>query len=780
LLSPADEELIRRDSTLPGLRYALDGDALCELVVAQPGPVNLTKVQINYVRYKPGTSCWSGCLFHFGEKMVHGYVRALRLESPKLRKENEKPSVPGLLGPKRLLAPTLGLVISTAANDRKLPALATLVQEPERMLKRIFPDHPDFWEGTIDPINYKPARRFVAKLAHSPFAAAALKIYDAREFEKAYLNVRLLGSAASAAPWVGKSSRHRILAFEWLEGTALHRVLSNAAALRGAGAALRTFHAQNAIGLPLRTAQELSRSVLEVARGIAALRPDIKRQALQLAQRISQSIDDNAAGVATIHGDFYSTQVIVSENGEVKILDFDEAATGNPLIDLGNFLAHLERGVLNKEITESQAKLASAAFLEGYAKRDFRECRAHISSALFRLAQEPFRMRQAHWEDRIDAILRRVEGLIDAGTDRSPGPKPRRGPDVSVSDPFNVASDGAMPFVAAALNPQKAHRALSHLLSKSFSDFELREIRVVRYKERRRCLIEYQLATPEGFLTLLGKVHAKRFDEASYLVQRSLWNAGFDDHSTDCISVAQPIGAVPEWHMWLQRKVMGENALKKLSRSHQIFLAQRIAEVAHKLHNADVPPRRRPHTIRNEVELLHDRFGLVAVLRPNLQSRLDFLLEGIERLAATMPAGRTAAIHRDFYHDQVIIDGNRFYLLDFDLYCEGDPALDLGNFIAHLQESSVRRNGNSLEFQQQQQTLIDRYVELCRVDLRARIEIYTLFTLARHIYISTQFSARTPFTNALLDLCESRLLAASDSKRGGLRENTGTPTNCAR
>ena len=35
MLSPADEELIRRDSTLPGLRYALDGDALCELVVAQ-------------------------------------------------------------------------------------------------------------------------------------------------------------------------------------------------------------------------------------------------------------------------------------------------------------------------------------------------------------------------------------------------------------------------------------------------------------------------------------------------------------------------------------------------------------------------------------------------------------------------------------------------------------------------------------------------------------------------------------------------------------------------
>ena len=41
-------------------------------------------------------------------------------------------------------------------------------------------------------------------------------------------------------------------------------------------------------------------------------------------------------------------------------------------------------------------------------------------------------------------------------------------------------------------------------------------------------------------------------------------------------------------------------------------------------------------------------------------------------------------VHRDFYHDQVIADGDVCRLVDLDLVAVGDPALDIGNFLAHL------------------------------------------------------------------------------------------------
>ena len=45
---------------------------------------------------------------------------------------------------------------------------------------------------------------------------------------------------------------------------------------------------------------------------------------------------------------------------------------------------------------------------------------------------------------------------------------------------------------------------------------------------------------------------------------------------------------------------------------------------------------------------------------------------------------RWSLVHRDFHDGQLIMDGDRVGILDFDLLAIGDPALDLANFLAHL------------------------------------------------------------------------------------------------
>ncbi|MDQ3927841.1 MAG: hypothetical protein M3328_01710, partial [Chloroflexota bacterium] len=111
-------------------------------------------------------------------------------------------------------------------------------------------------------------------------------------------------------------------------------------------------------------------------------------------------------------------------------------------------------------------------------------------------------------------------------------------------------------------------------------------------------------------------------------------------------------------------------------------------------------------------------------------------------------------IHRDFYADQVIASGERLYLLDFDLYCEGDPALDTGNFLGHIKEQSIRTLGDPYALRDVEEAHEERFVELHGEGVRRAVRVYTALTLVRHVYLSTLFPERRRSTQTILELCE--------------------------
>jgi hypothetical protein len=329
-----------------------------------------------------------------------------------------------------------------------------------------------------------------------------------------------------------------------------------------------------------------------------------------------------------------------------------------------------------------------------------------------------------------------------------------------VHDPFDVATDPKLAFLAEALDPSTAQCVLRQHLPAFADKLVLRAIRVVRHKPGRRCLIAYDLDVCTGgeptTVTLLGKVRARGLDEHTYRLHRALWQAGWNDAGDDRISVPEAVGIVPEWHMWLQRHVPGEVATTVLRGPNGVMLAHRIAEIAHKLHNVDIRPRRE-HTIGDELRILHERLERVVEQRPDWRQRLRCMLDACERLGATITPTRLCGIHRDFYADQVLVDGERLRLIDLDLYCAGDPGLDIGNFIAHIVEDSLRTFGTPDALADRATALEERFVALAGEEVRPSIHAYTTLTLVRHISISTQFAARRPFTARLLNLCEQRL-----------------------
>lgn len=321
--------------------------------------------------------------------------------------------------------------------------------------------------------------------------------------------------------------------------------------------------------------------------------------------------------------------------------------------------------------------------------------------------------------------------------------------------------DPELPFLARALDPAEMEPRLATLLAVPGAAphrVALEQARVVRHKPGRRALVEYALAAdpPGAFgssFRLLGKCRARGADARTFRAARALRAAGLDGR--DGVEIPRALGVLPELRMWLQEKVPGATAWEGLAGDRGEALARRIAEALHRLHAAPLVPQR-THGIEDELRILDARLRSVAELRPAWTARLARLLEACRRCAADVPAVGARGIHRDFHPDQLVVSDGRLAVVDLDLYCAGDPALDVGNFCAHLGEWALRIRGDPRALESREGAFGERFLELAGSARAAAVRAWTDLGLARHIWISTLIAERRPFTGALLELCEQR------------------------
>ena len=368
-----------------------------------------------------------------------------------------------------------------------------------------------------------------------------------------------------------------------------------------------------------------------------------------------------------------------------------------------------------------------------------------------------------------------------------------------VNDPFNAGGDPALPALTQALDFEKVREEFKHsfptLSAKGF--VRPKAIRVVRHKPGKRAVVEYDVRLREGGeiterFTIIGKMRSRRYGNEGFRMQKAIWNAGFEATSADGISVPEPLGVIADFKMWFQRKVAGvtaEEFFAKASVAESNALARKVAEAIHKLHRAGVPTEK-PHTMADELRILRECFAKVAAVKPAWTGRIAKLHLACEKLGASLGAQAACGIHRDFYSAQVIVEVGqasrlsggaslypgtserrdhhrtgetpvplRLWLIDFDLYCQGDPGLDAGNFIGHITEQALRERGDATALMDVERALEDRFVELSGENVRASVRAYTTLTLARHVFLSTRFPERAHLTERLMELCEERVTA---------------------
>ena len=262
MLDPRDAELVRRDAAIPGLATLLDPEQLVAQLREALPHAELGPAEITYLKYKPATNCLAAYRLQVAGGAVDLHAKALRaLSRGRMRRAACSDAAPGPLGPGRIVLEDDAIIVSTFPNDAKVTCLPLLASSEgrQRVLRDLLPDDLTMECGTLERLAYKPERRYVGRLTGAGGRRVALKAYTTAGYAEARGSVEALADPGRPrlATCVAASDRHRILAFEWVDGQLLSETLAKprlgAECVTRVGAALGRLHARDSRGLALVT-----------------------------------------------------------------------------------------------------------------------------------------------------------------------------------------------------------------------------------------------------------------------------------------------------------------------------------------------------------------------------------------------------------------------------------------------------------------------------------------------------------------------------------------------
>jgi hypothetical protein len=322
--------------------------------------------------------------------------------------------------------------------------------------------------------------------------------------------------------------------------------------------------------------------------------------------------------------------------------------------------------------------------------------------------------------------------------------------------------DPGLPSLARALDPRAAEVAIRESLPDSETSGlgPLEGIRLVRHRLGRRCVLFYSFAGSaiedggeQG--RFVGKIRSKGLNRRSDGIARALRVRGFSETGGLGFTVCEPLGVVTEFDMTLQRFYSGPCMTELVSKGTATTM-ERFAQLGvalAELHADGVPTDRR-HTVGNELAILEERLPRVAVEIPILAQRIQRLIASARPIAEALVSRPVRSIHRDFYPDQIIAASSDLVLLDLDLYTMGDPALDVGNFVAHLREQGLRELGDARSFRDAECAFVESYLATSAETFLDDVEKWTHLSLLRHVQISWRIEERRPTLGCLVASCE--------------------------
>ncbi len=243
--------------------------------------------------------------------------------------------------------------------------------------------------------------------------------------------------------------------------------------------------------------------------------------------------------------------------------------------------------------------------------------------------------------------------------------------------------DEKLPGLTLRHHPKRGRRFLRELLAPWKIPPDARvTTSILNHRLGKRCVMRAHIeGTEKNISVVLRCLKAndrRHFDNMAQM--QKLWRHRFDNLAPDRIRIPRVLGCSDE----LATVVIEDMPGQVLCESQRWPLTQQAAVAGAtlaKLHACPIALARH-HRAADELALLQDWVLLTRNLRPELTDALELASDQV-RAALAAQCGMPRLSHRDYYSKQVLYDGKQAVLIDFDTLCMAEPALDIGNYLAH-------------------------------------------------------------------------------------------------
>jgi hypothetical protein len=266
--------------------------------------------------------------------------------------------------------------------------------------------------------------------------------------------------------------------------------------------------------------------------------------------------------------------------------------------------------------------------------------------------------------------------------------------------------ESELPAMPDLTDPDKARPILEAGIragDSTYSDLQVAAARpdVLSYKPGSRCTIRYHLsyACDDASRGWPAAVIAKTYRKESkarnaYEGMVALWNTPL---ATDpIVAIAEPLAFIPELKALVQSTLAGDKSLEDLLKAAlksganedmanlDLYL-RKVAIGLAALHRSGAS-HHETQTFEADFAKLDELADRLAAAAPELHGAAAPLLARLRERAAAHPADPVVPTHATFNPEQVLIDGERVGLIDFDDFCLAEPAMDVALFRAAIQD----------------------------------------------------------------------------------------------
>ena len=241
--------------------------------------------------------------------------------------------------------------------------------------------------------------------------------------------------------------------------------------------------------------------------------------------------------------------------------------------------------------------------------------------------------------------------------------------------------------------------------------------RLLAYRARRRAAIAYRrFDETAAHQTLMGKTfrgdRAKALLDVHEAVARELVANGCNN-----VCVPASVGLIESQRMALFSWVQGASLDFAPASLSCAFCAERTTvrvtaaiDALAALHRVSLPGLP-AYSVSDECAIV-DRWRAALVdMSPSGAACVFMLAEALRSVGESVRSTRQCTIHRDFYDKQLLQGQSGTTILDLDTLSRGHPAVDLGNYLAHVYLCSLQSDWPKQAFPETAQAALRRYDE---------------------------------------------------------------------